>query len=84
MYFPRQIHYIHIKHKLYKITLIAGGTTQLVISDGFGTYPVVAGVPVVLDYGGFGKVQTTSDTIITVTPTDVSSIAGLCQYDDIS
>lgn len=69
------------KNRIYKFTLTSSKECQFAISDGFGTYNVVAGVPVVLDYSPFGKFQTTADTLISVTPSDVASVGALVQYE---
>ncbi len=69
------------KNTIYKITLTADGASSLVISDGFGTYNIVEGVPVVLDYTPFGKVQNTADTLISITPSSPIILGALVQYE---
>jgi len=70
------------KNRIYKVTFTANGASSLVISDGFGTYNIVEGVPVVLDFTPFGRIQDTADTLISVTPSSPITIGALVQYED--
>ena len=69
------------KYKIYKITLTGSGTSQFTISDGFGTYDIVPGVPIVLDFTPHGKVQDTAATLISVTPASPMTMGVLVQYE---
>ena len=69
------------KHTIYKLTITGSGTCQFTVSDGFGTYAIVPGVPVVLDFMPFGKPQDTADTLISITPATPITVGALVQYE---
>jgi hypothetical protein len=69
-----------LKNRIYKITLTCSATVSLLVSDGFGTYYAVAGVPIVLDYGDTGKLQATSNTAIAVTSSGAANVGALVIY----
>jgi len=56
-----------LKNRIFRITLTSDTAGAVALSDGFGTYQVAVGVPLMLDYGSQGKLQTTADTAITAT-----------------
>jgi len=56
-----------VKNRVYRVTLTSSVAGAVALNDGFGTYQVDVGIPVMLDYGPQGKLQTTADTAITAT-----------------
>ncbi len=56
-----------VKNRIYRITLTSSLAGAVVLNDGFGTYQIAVGVPLMLDYGPQGKLQTTANTAITAT-----------------
>ena len=68
------------KNRVFKIIITSDTISKLSISDTFGDYYCAVGVPVVLDYGTVGKLQTTPATAIVLTATPVSNVGTLVLY----
>jgi hypothetical protein len=68
------------KNRVYNFYLVSDAATTLTLSDGFGTYYCVAGVPLNIDYGFGGKLQTTAATAITVTSSGAANVASRTLY----
>ena len=58
---------VDLKNRIFRITLTSSVAGAVVLSDGFGTYQIAVGTPLMLDYGPQGKLQTTANTAITAT-----------------
>lgn len=70
-----------VKHRIYKIILVSSADEVLTLNDGFGTYPCVAGLHMVLDYGNIGKVQNTAATALKVTTAGAANVGALVLYE---
>ena len=69
------------KNRVFKIIITSDTVTKLSISDTFGDYYCAVGVPIVLDYGSVGKLQTTPATAIVLTADAAANVGTLALYD---
>ena len=68
------------KNRVFKVILTSDTICKLTISDGFGEYYAAVGVPIVLDYGSVGKLQTTANTAVNVSATPGTNVGVLSLY----
>ena len=69
-----------LKNRIYSILLTASATETITLNDGFGVFYCVAGVPIHVDYGFHGRLQTTAATAITATTAGACNVGALVQY----
>jgi len=68
------------KNRVFKVIMTSDTIAKLSISDTFGYYHCAVGVPIVLDYGSVGKLQTTPATAITLSASPESDLGVLVLF----
>lgn len=70
------------KHRLHSMVLSADTTGLVTINDGIGRFYITASIPVSVQWGTDGKLQTTANTALTATNAGGGNIACCGVYND--